>query len=400
MSALKYWIWMANLGKGNHASFLLERFGAPELVYAAQDAAYDELPLPGYVRQGLKEKSLKEAEGILEDCRRLGIRVLTYADTEYPERLRQIEQPPCVLYVKGQLPQIDDDLAIAIVGARKATPYGESAARRLATELARQGALLVSGIAHGVDSAAIKGAISGGGTVLSVLGNGIDVAYPASSKSLYEDIPKVGALLSEYPPGTAPDAAHFPPRNRIISGLALGTVVVEAAQRSGALITARHALEQNRDVFAVPGGWDAPLSQGTNLLIQKGEAKLVLKAWDILEEYSYTYSHKIQQRPPLAEKDYPPREKKRPEAEKSAEAAGVVIDLNSGDGGLTDDEQAILFYLQSISANVDELIEASGLPAKRVLSVLTMLQVRGLVEEAAGKRFHTPVTLLGYEKKH
>ncbi len=402
MGALKYWIWLSSLGKatGLGAYELLEWFGSPEAAYAAEDRAYEEIPgLPEGVRQGLRKKNLERAESILEDCARLRLRVLTLQDTEYPERLRQVDRPPCVLYVKGQLPQMDEELAIALVGARKATPYGEMAARKLAMGLARQGAVVVSGIAQGVDSAALKGALTGGGRVVSVLGNGIDVVYPRSSEGLYEDIPQSGALVSEYPPGTPPEGSHFPVRNRIISGLALGTVVVEGEEQSGSLITARRALEQNRDVFAVPGNWDAPASRGPNRLIQKGEAKLILDFWDILEEYEHTYPHKIHPRPPLddtwkpAAPAAPARQSPRQNSAEPSEEPTLLIDLAKEPEALTDDERMILLALGGKLATADDMIETTGLPAKRILSALTMLQVRGLVLEEAGKRFRTFVVI-------
>ena len=399
MSALKYWIWLAELGKtpGIGAVQLLERFASPEAAYAADEKDYDRIPnLPQSIRDGLRNKDLRPAEEILKNCERHHIRVITLQDTEYPERLRQIPNPPCVLYVKGQLPQIDEEVAIAMVGARKATPYGEVTAKRFAMELARQGAVIVSGIAQGIDSAALKGTLQVGGRVISVLGNGIDITYPASSRGLYEDIPHSGVLLSEYPPGTGTDGSHFPIRNRIISGLSLGVLVVEGLQKSGSLITANRALEQNRDVYAVPGNLDAPMSRGPNTLIQKGEAKLVLDPWDILEEYRYTYPHKIRPQLPVTDEQVGAAEKKlAPKAEKverpEPEEKKIIIDLKETPESLTDDEAAILKALEEALCTADEIIEKTGIPAKRVLSALTMLQVRQLVAEEAGKRFRTPV---------
>lgn len=401
MGALKYWIWLTNLTKvaGMGAYSLLRHFGSPEAAYAADEASYALVPhISSQVREALKDKSLARAEQILASCEALKIRVLTLQDIAYPERLRQIEEPPCVLYVKGQLPQMDDELSIAVVGAREATPYGEVAARRLAKELAQQGAVVVSGIARGIDAAAITGALTGGGRVVSVLGNGIDVIYPKSNAGLYEDVSEMGALLSEYPPGTKPEGSYFPVRNRIISGLSLGVLVVEGGERSGSLITARLALEQNRDVFALPGNYDSPLSLAPNLLIQKGEAKLVMKAWDILEEYQYSYPHKMQARPshvPKTAERSPRLSSGSPVKEAAAETKpeGIVLDLRQTPEVVTDDERAILQALAGKVCTADEIIEATHIPAKRVLSSLTMLQVRAFVEEEAGARFRTSVML-------
>jgi len=402
MGALKYWIWLTNLEKepGTHAFSLLQYFGTPEAAYAADSEAYEQVPgLSAIVREKLRDKSLTRAEEILADCARLNLRILTFSDTEYPERLRQMSDPPCVLYMKGYLPQMDDELTIAVVGARKATPYGEMAARRLGIDLARQGAVVVSGAAQGIDSAVLNGALLGGGIVVSVLGNGIDVVYPRGSKSLYEDIAASGVLLSEYPPGTQPQGSHFPVRNRIISGLSLGVLVIEGTERSGSLITARLALEQNRDVFAVPGNWNAPMSRGPNLLIQKGEAKLILDAWDILEEYQYSYPHKIHKRMPVFEvKTEEVNEPKASQLNASdAAPAAVVIDLKAEPNAVTDDERAILLTLSGTEFTSDEIIERTGIPARRVMSALTMLQLRALIHEEVGKRFKTSVIFTGTE---
>lgn len=404
VGALKYWLWLTNLSKipGAHAYSLLQYFGTPEAAYAADNEAYEKIPgIPAAMKAALRNKSLTRAEEILTDCERLKLRILTYSDIEYPERLRQISEPPCVLYVKGHLPQLDDELSIAIVGARQSTPYGELAAKKLGMELARQGAVVVSGVARGIDSAAISGALLGGGTVVSVLGNGIDVVYPRASEGLYEDIASSGALLSEYPPGIQPQGIHFPVRNRIISGLCLGVLVVEGTDHSGALITARLAIEQNRDVFAVPGNWNAPMSRGPNLLIQKGEAKLVLDAWDILEEYRYAYPHKIQKKMPVLHNEVQTEEVKAllPMMEETAEesVSTGIIDIKADPELFTDDEQAILLFLAGQDSTTDEIIEGTGIPARRVMSALTMLQLRAFVQEETGKRFRTQVMITGIE---
>lgn len=213
MSTIRHWLWLSTRGSapGMYAARLLERFGSPEAAYFAPEEAYDRIDgLPAAVKQALRDKSMEGAEKILADCERLNIRILTMQDTEYPERLRQMDSAPCVLYVKGYLPAVDDEAAVTIVGARTATPYGEMAAGRLALDLARQGALVVSGSAVGIDSAALKGALKGGGRVISVLGNGIDVIYPAENGDLYADVAAAGALVSEYPLGPRRKAAISP----------------------------------------------------------------------------------------------------------------------------------------------------------------------------------------------
>lgn len=413
MSTLRHWLWLSTRGSapGMYAARLLEAFGSPEGAYHADSGAYEALDLPAKVKTALLDKSLRQADQILADCQRLGIAILTIQDAAYPERLRQIDTPPCVLYVKGTLPQLDQEAAVAIVGARQASPYGVAAARRLGHDLARQGAVVVSGSARGVDSAALQGAIQAGGRVVSVLGNGIDVIYPQGSESLYEDVTGAGALVSEYPPGTEPKGAHFPVRNRLIAGLSLGVVVAEGTETSGSLITARWALEQGRDVFAVPGNIDSAMSRGPNGLIRRGEAMLIQDAWDILEEYQFLYPAKLLPRNPLpaqaqearlavehtkpapAPKAEPGPKPSRVPA-RAPEADILVVDLRQEPEAFTDDEAAILRTLQTRGTlTPDDLTEATGIPARRILSALTLLQVRQLVTEETGKRFTTQVFL-------
>ena len=412
MSTLRHWIWLSTRGfaPGQYAARLLEAFGSPEGVYHADQGAYEALDLPQKVKTALQDKSLREADQILDHCQRLGIRVVTIQDAGYPQRLREIDTPPAVLYVKGTLPDLDQEAAVAIVGARKASPYGIAAARKLGHDLARQGAVVVSGSAWGIDQAALQGAIQAGGRVVSVLGNGIDVIYPQGAQSLYEDVARAGAVLSEYPPGTEPRGAHFPVRNRLIAGLSLGVVVAEGTETSGSLITARWALEQGRDVFAVPGSIDSALSRGPNGLIRRGEAMLIQDAWDILEEYQFLYPAKLQPRNPLPQQaeaarlaPEPVKEETVPKGavqnanrvpEKPPEADILVVDLRQEPEAFTDDEAAILRTLQVRGAlTPDDLTEATGIPARRILSALTLLQIRRLVGEETGKRFTTKVLL-------
>ena len=255
MAALKYWVWLTALpGLSNRSRLLLlERYGSPEDVYYAdaEELALTEGLTPGQA-QLLSDKSLTRADRILADCARGDIFLLTMQDAAYPARLRDIFDPPVLLYGKGSLPLFDEEAAIAVVGTRSCTPYGLRCAHRMGYELARQGAVVVSGMAKGIDGAAMRGALQAGGFTAAVLGGGVDVVYPAENRRLYEDIAATGVLLSEYPPGTEPLPGHFPVRNRIISGLSLASLVVEAPVRSGALITAHAALDQGRDVFAVP----------------------------------------------------------------------------------------------------------------------------------------------------
>ncbi len=407
MSTLRHWLWLSTRGPspGMYAAQILDRFGSPETAFFAGETEYDSIPgLPRSVREALLDKSLEGADDILGKCDRLGIRVLTIQDTEYPERLRQLHTAPCVLYVKGRLPLMDEEAAVTIVGARRASPYGVETASQFGLGLARQGALVVSGSAVGVDSAAIKGALRGGGKVVSVLGNGIDVIYPMENRALYDDVAAAGALVSEYPPGTQPLPDHFPVRNRLLAGLSLGVLVVEGAPRSGSLITARWALEQDRDVFAIPGPISSELSKGPNGLIRRGEARLVTDVWDILGEYELLYPARIRPRAPLSEEAARARlsaiqtgkkpDKAPPAPVAEPEAPRLVIDRKADPEALTDDEAALLRALQGDKAcTADDLVEQTGIPARRVLSALTMLQVRQLAQQGSGGRFTTQVIL-------
>ncbi len=403
MSAQKYWLWIATRPKLTQRQMLqiLDYFGTPERAYLADREEYRLLPDPSpAVIEACSDKSLEEAEDILERCAQNGIRILTISDAEYPYRLRNIDMPPIVLYVKGTLPAFDDEVAITVVGAREATAYGVRVAERFAGELTRCGALVVSGSARGIDTAALSGALKNGGSPVSVLGNGIDVIYPAGNRALYDAVAASGALISEFPPGTEPLPQNFPIRNRILSGLALGVLVVEGTKRSGSLITARLALDQGRDVFAIPGNIYAPMSHGPDLLIQRSEAKLVTRSWDILEEYISRFPHKLQplnERPAEEQKTQPTAaqgaETVPPEPASTTEENVRYLDWPPGGGQSKEDRRAILLALEEGPMQAEEIMEATGLEVQRILSALTLLQLDGHVAEDAGKRFTAAVRI-------
>ena len=391
MSALKYWVWLSECrGVSNQTRLaLLRHFGSPEDVFYAD--AGELLLTEGITRDqvhALEDHKLDKADKVLADCQRLGLRILTIQDAEYPGRLQNIYDPPCLLYVKGRLPAFDEEAAVAVVGTRDCTPYGIACAEKLGYGLASGGAVVVSGLAKGIDAAASRGALRAGGVTVGVVGNGLDVHYPYESRYLYEDIAAAGALLSEYPPGTEPAGNHFPARNRIISGLSLATLVAEAPERSGALITAETALEQGRDVFAVPGPIDAPASVGCNRLIRDG-AGLVSDAWDILREYAGRFPEKLKQdeaREQPAVLGYQARQK--------AERKPVPPSLDWNKSSLTDGQLNLLRAMSDEEpALVDDLIEQTGIPTRRVLSALTLLEMEQLVTQHSGKRYTRAVTL-------
>lgn len=409
MSNLKHWIWLTQRKgiAGQAAVRVLKHFGSPEQVHAADEGAFKLLGgLSDVAIRSLMNKSLERADQILGDCDRLGIHLLTLQDSTYPERLAAIHQPPMVLYWKGKQIAFDEEVAIAMVGARKATPYGMQAAAELAAELTRRGALVVSGMAEGIDASAVRGALKVGGPVVSVLAGGLDRVYPRYHKELYEDVAAVGALISEYPPGTEHKGDHFPIRNRIISGLSVGVIAVESARASGTLRTVGHALDQDREVFAVPGPVNAPMSEGTNRLIQTGAAKLILDVDDVLCEFEQRFPAKLRRAEPMPPEMAEQRLEgvavasshsrgQESQAKKEAKSQEKVEYLNWADckNKLTDDQRELLLALDGGAFRADDLVERTQIPARRVLSALTLLQIQGYVSEESGKRFQAAVKL-------
>ena len=400
---LKDWIWLTTRkGLGSRGVMqVLEFFGTPERAFYADPEQYDQISgLSALARSSLRDKGQEGTDRILGDCDRLGVRIMTLNDGNYPERLREIADPPAVLYIRGGLFRFDQEAVIGIVGAREPSPYGEKVAAQLGLDLARNGVLLVSGIAQGIDSIALKGALQGGGRVVSVLGGGVDVPYPWQNRYLYEDVAAAGALISEYPPGTPPIGEHFPVRNRIISGLALGVVAVECARRSGTMKTVEHAMEQDRDVFAIPGNIDAPMSEGPNWLLRQG-ARPVTCAQDILEEYLDRFPQQLSKAAPLSPEAARQRleqvrsREQTPEPAAKAEQEREVVPRERQKSRFTDDQLSILHVLgeKGKQYTADELVERTQIPARRVLSALTMLQVDGAVQEHQGRRFSSLVIL-------
>ena len=400
---LKDWIWLTTRkGLGSRGVMqVLEFFGTPERAFYADPEQYDQIPgLSALARSSLRDKGQEGTDRILGDCDRLGVRIMTLNDGNYPERLREIADPPAVLYIRGGLFRFDQEAVIGIVGAREPSPYGEKVAAQLGLDLARTGVLVVSGIAPGIDPNPLKGAIQGGGRVVSVLGGGVDVPYPWQNRYLYEDVAAAGALISEYPPGTPPIGEHFPVRNRIISGLALGVVAVECARRSGTMKTVEHAMEQDRDVFAIPGNIDAPMSEGPNWLLRQG-ARPVTCAQDILEEYLDRFPQQLSKAAPLSPEAARQRleqvrsREQTPEPAAKAEQEREVVPRERQKSRFTDDQLSILHVLgeKGKQYTADELVERTQIPARRVLSALTMLQVDGAVQEHPGRRFSSLVIL-------
>ena len=390
MAKLRYWIWLTTLVGVRSISIhaLMEHFGGPmEIFFASPDEYNAVTGLTDREKALLKNKDMARTESVLEKCQRDGIHVLTIQDALYPDRLQQIADPPPVLYVRGTLPFLDELPAIAVVGTRKATPYGLKIARRLGQEITAGGGCVVTGMASGIDGAAARGALLENGPCVGVLGTAIDVDYPAENASLIADVATVGAIVSEFPPSYPTKGENFPRRNRIISGLSCGTCVVEAPRRSGALITADLALEQGRDLFAVPGNVDGPNSAGTNALIRDC-ARAVMSGMDILSEYEGLYPNAI--RPGAQTFDAPELPEEKPRETKSAidKPTGIpYIDVESRIADFPADQQAMLRAMKDGETHIDEIIAATGFSAAKVLSTLTLLVIRGAVRSHPGKRY-------------
>ncbi len=395
MSALKYWLWLTALPKvGNQLRLaLLQQFGSPEDIYFADQESYLHAGADLAQAQCLSDKRMTAADRILGRCDALGVRIVTMQDADYPDRLRNIFDPPCILYAKGRMPRFDEELAIAMVGTRQSTPYGEQAAEELGYGLAQGGALVMSGLARGIDTCSLRGALRAGGVTAAVLGGGVDVIYPRENAALFEDVAATGVLLSEYPPGTETMPGHFPVRNRILAGLCAATLVVEAPKRSGALITANLALEQSRDVFAVPGPIFAKSCVGSNHLIRDG-AGLVEEAWDLLREYTDRFPGKLKQ-PQSPDREVPaPAPEPTPARTEPAAPARETFSFSQKGSSLTDDQVQILKTLaREGTLQVDDLIDKTEIPARRMLSALTVLELEGLVTQASGKQISLSVIL-------
>ncbi len=286
-----FWIWLAEaLGtKSRDFKQLISLYENPYDLFHADESEIENLPgITPRTKEALLERDLAKASRILDDCERLNIGILTYDDENYPNALRDIKEPPVLLYYRGSIPDFNRQLCIGMVGTRRMSAYGLRNAYRIAYELASVNALVVSGMAAGIDGVCAAAALAAKGKTVAVLGCGIDVVYPTHHRRLMEEISQNGVLLSEYPPTTKPNYYHFPVRNRIISGISQGTVVVEASIRSGSLITAKDAVTQGRDVFALPANVDSNGAEGTNRLLKDG-ARLVLDTADILSPYSFVY---------------------------------------------------------------------------------------------------------------
>jgi len=340
---------------------LMEHFGEPEAILRASPQELQQCPEVGAktaasLRRAATEIDVDREIALAEKC---GVQIVPFGSEQYPRNLAMIYDPPIVLYVMGKLVE-QDAMAIAVVGSRRGSYYGQRQAQRLSSDLAAMGFTIVSGLARGVDAAAHRGALGANGRTVAVLGSGLANVYPRENRELADLVSRRGAVVSELPLRTPPDAGNFPPRNRIISGLCLGVVVIEAALRSGSLITAKWALEQGREVFAVPGPIDSPYSRGPHQLIKDG-AKLVESARDVVEELG-----------PLSEVV-------------ETEDGEVVEDARTL--ALNVQEAAIFNVLSPSPKAIDQITRDANVDPAAAASTLMILEVKGLVKQLSGKRF-------------
>lgn len=354
----KYWLGfnlVAGIGTAKLQA-LLDYFGSPAAAWEATDAQMQRLGLDKRARNNLiQARAEYDLEAKLAELKQAGIKLLHWDSPDYPLYLKEIPAPPPVLYMHGRLDE-QDQVAVAIVGTRRLTSYGRQMTHELTAGLVRQGVTIVSGLARGIDAIAHRTALELGGRTIAVLGSGLAQIYPPENRNIVKQIlaQDQGAVISEYELNTKPQAKNFPPRNRIISGLSLGTIVVEGDVKSGAMITAKFALEQNREVFAVPGNVTSPASKGPNSLIQQG-AKLVTSVEDVLEELDFV---------------------------QKVEQAAVQMALP-----MSAEEAALLPHLSQEPVHIDEICRESDLPAAKVSSTLTLMELKGLVQNVGGMKY-------------
>ena len=392
MSALSYWIWLSNaeLSVRTKAA-LMEHYGDAETAFFAPAGEFAHIE--GVSRADaaiLERRDMSDTARIIEECQAQGLSVISYQDSAYPSRLRNIYAPPPVLYVKGRLPAVDDNAVIAVVGTRKATPYGLKMARTIAGEIVRCGGIVISGLTYGIDAAAAEGALSAGGICVGVLGT----AHQDDAGVLYAGVAERGAVISEYAPGSPAQRSFFRDRNRITAGLSVGAVAVEAPEKSGTRLFVAEAAAQGKEIFAVPGNADAKMSAGTIDMLKDG-AKPVTCGWDVVSEFEYLFPGKLRKAPAAR------GETRRIEAE-SVENAPVLqketkkvidkengrryIDLKDQLRDLSETQLKIITAVDNGGTHIDDIIETTGLGTATVLAQLTVLEIKGYIRREAGRR--------------
>lgn len=392
MSALSYWIWLSNaeLSVRTKAA-LMEHYGDAETAFFAPPGEFAHIE--GVSRADaamLERRDMSDTARIIEECQAQGLSVISYQDSAYPSRLRNIYAPPPVLYVKGRLPAVDDNAVIAVVGTRRATPYGLKMARTIAGEIVRCGGIVISGLTYGIDAAAAEGALNAGGICVGVLGT----AHQDDAGVLYASVAERGAVISEYAPGSPAQRSFSRDRNRITAGLSVGAVAVEAPEKSGTRLFVAEAAAQGKEIFAVPGNADAKMSAGTIDMLKDG-AKPVTCGWDVVSEFEYLFPGKLRKAPAAR------GETRRIEAE-SVENAPVLqketkkvidkengrryIDLKDQLRDLSETQLKIVTAVDNGGTHIDDIIETTGLGTATVLAQLTVLEIKGYIRREAGRR--------------
>lgn len=397
----EYRLWLANLPHISSAkiALLTEKFGSAENIYKAQKAdIYGIEKIGSRETEALCDKSMDRAHRVMEQLDKAGAYTLCVEDKDYPEMLRHCYEPPYMLYALGEKTSWENMLCISVVGSRKCSDYGIGAANKICTELAESGVVIVSGMARGIDSAAHRSALRAGAKTVAFLGCGIDIVYPPENDGLMRAIAENGMVITEFAPQTPPYARNFPVRNRLIAAFSRGVFVVEAAETSGTMTTANWAIENGKDVFALPGDYNRSGSAGCNALIRSGCAKLVCSAKDILEEYVYELENLDMGSRGRAEPVYVgeperhmPQNGRAVQSDKKDIAGNdnkKDIDINDAHYDVLDDKQKeIILFLADKDRHADEICRHVGLSASEAAAALTLMELQGFVEALAGKMF-------------
>lgn len=395
MSAIEYWLWLSTSAKlsPRAKAVLLKHYGGPEAMYEAPKGEITKLlGRRGEGAEDLEKRDLSSALRTIDRCKMQNIEVISIDDPRYPVRLKNIYAPPHIIYVKGRLPKIDDEPAVAVIGTRNASPYGIKMGRKLGFEIAKCGGVVISGLTKGIDAAGAEGALVADGKCIGVLG----MPHELARGKMVDELAVRGALISEYPPGAGVHRQFFRARNRIAAGLSIGVVVVEAPYKSGTKLFVDEAVEQGKEIFAVPGNADSENCAGTNAMLKDG-AKPVTEGWDVMSEFAKLYPDKIkrsteripgtcvkpeQNEPVITEKTHKDTKKVIDKPDTTE-----YIDLKKQLEGLSQSQLSIVSAMDRKAMQVDEIIERTGLSPAKVLADLTLLQLKGCVSQQSGKRF-------------
>lgn len=395
MSAIEYWLWLSTSAKlsPRAKAVLLKHYGGPEAMYEAPKGEITKLlGRRGEGAEDLEKRDLTSALRTIDRCKMQNIEVISIDDPRYPVRLKNIYAPPHIIYVKGRLPKIDDEPAIAVIGTRNASPYGIKMGRKLGFEIAKCGGVVISGLTKGIDAAGAEGALVADGKCIGVLG----MPHELARGKMVDELAVRGALVSEYPPGAGTCRQFFRARNRIAAGLSIGVVVVEAPYKSGTKLFVDEAVEQGKEIFAVPGNADSENCAGTNAMLKDG-AKPVTEGWDVMSEFAKLYPDKIkrsteripgtcvkpeQNEPVITEKTHKDTKKVIDKPDTTE-----YIDFKKQLEGLSQSQLSIVSAMDREAMQVDEIIERTGLSPAKVLADLTLLQLKGCVSQQSGKRF-------------